>query len=190
MDKLSVGKRVKVQNMPHHRLVAYLTKMRPGEEEWDSMSMNQLREASAEIIVSGRETPPEISEEGNTGSVESSISVVVQLQLIELKRLKYERLRLLDVQRRREEREEAERLRLLDEQRRREEKEEAERLRLLAEKRRREEKEEAEKLRLLEEKRRREEKEEAEDRKSVVEGKSVDIGVRRGSTKKAEKEEN
>ena len=48
MDKLSVGKRVKVQNMPHHRLVAYLTKMGLGEEELDSMSMDQLREASAE----------------------------------------------------------------------------------------------------------------------------------------------
>src|SRR5688572_8124621 len=87
MDKLSVGKRVKVQNMPHHRLVAYLTKMGLGEEELDSMSMDQLREASAEIIVSGRETPPEVSEEGSAGSVESSISAAVQLQLIELKRL-------------------------------------------------------------------------------------------------------
>jgi len=91
MDKLSVGKRVKVQNMPHHRLVAYLIKMGLGEEELDSMSMDQLREASAEIIVSGRETPPEVSEEVSEGSVESSISAAVQLQLIELKRLKSER---------------------------------------------------------------------------------------------------
>src|SRR5678816_942303 len=93
MDKLSVGKRVKVQNMPHHRLVAYLIKMGLGEEELDSMSMNQLREASAEIIVSGRETPPEVSGEVSEGSVESSISAAVQLQLIELKRLRYERER-------------------------------------------------------------------------------------------------
>ena len=87
MDKLSVGKRVRVQNMPHHRIVAYLKKMGLGEEELDSMSMDQLREASAEIIVSGRETPPEVSEEVSVGSVESSISSAVQLQLIELKRL-------------------------------------------------------------------------------------------------------
>src|SRR5688572_7656627 len=168
--------------MPHHRLVAYLIKMGLGEEELDSMSMDQLREASAEIIVSGRETPPEVSEEVSEGSVESSISAAVQLQLIELKRLRYEREEAeraerrkeeKEEKRRREEKEEEEKLRLREEQRRREEKEEAEqrrreekeeaeRLRLLDEQRRREEKEEAERLRLLDEQRRREEKEEAE----------------------------
>src|ERR1043165_6927495 len=186
MDKLSVGKRVKVQNMPHHRLVAYLIKMGLGEEELDSMSMDQLREASAEIIVSGRETPPEVSEEVSTGSIESSSSSAVQLQLVELKRLRYEREEAERAERRKEEKEERQRMIEEERERRREEKEErqrkeareeareeAERLRLLEEKQRREEKEEterlikeakeeAEKLRLREEKQRREEKEETE----------------------------
>src|SRR5688572_22935573 len=193
--------------MPHHRLVAYLIKMGLGEEELDSMSMDQLREASAEIIVSGRETPPEVSEEVSEGSVESSISAAVQLQLIELKRLRYEReeaeraerrkeekeekLRLREEQRRREEKEEAE-------QRRREEKEEAERLRINDEQRGREEKEEEEKLRREEkeeaEQRRREEKEEAEklrllEEKRRREEKEEAERLRREEKEKAEKTE-
>ena len=182
MDKLSVGKRVKVQNMPHHRLVAYLIKMGLGEEELDSMGMDQLREASAEIIVSGRETPPEVSEEVSTGSIESSSSSAVQLQLVELKRLRYEREEAERAERRKEEKEERQRMIEEERERRREEKEE--RQRMIAEERerrleekeerqrkeaeekeerqRKEAREEAEKLRLLEEKQRREEKEEAE----------------------------
>src|ERR1043165_2843034 len=193
MDKLSVGKRVKVQNMPHHRLVAYLIKMGLGEEELDSMSMDQLREARAEIIVSGRETPPEVSEEVSTGSIESSSSSAVQLQLVELKRLRYEREEAERAERRKEEKEEKQRM--IEEERQRKEaeekeerqrkeareeaerlrkeareeaREEAERLRLLEEKQRREEKEEAEKLRLREEKQRREEKEVAEKKEKEV----------------------
>src|SRR5205809_4256144 len=186
MDKLAVGKRVKMQNMPYHRLVAYLIKMGLGEEELDSMSMDQLREASAEIIVSGRETPPEVSEEVSMGSLESSSSAAVQLQLVELKRWRYEREEAERAERRKEEKEERQRMIEEERERRREEKEErqrkeareeaerlrkeareeareeAERLRLLEEKQRREEREEAEKLRLREEKQRREEKEEAE----------------------------
>src|ERR1043165_791381 len=117
MDKLSVGKRVKVQIMPHHRLVAYLIKMGLGEEELDSMSMDQLREASAEIIVSGRETPPEVSEEVSMGSLESSSSAAVQLQLVELKRLRYEREEAERAERRNEEKEE--RQRMIEEERER-----------------------------------------------------------------------
>src|SRR5918994_75196 len=93
MDKLSVGKRVKVQNMPHHRLVEHLTKMGLGEEEVDSMSMDQLRDASADIIASGRETPPEVSDEVSTGSVEDSSSSAGQIQMLELERIRYERER-------------------------------------------------------------------------------------------------
>jgi hypothetical protein len=128
MDKLSVGKRVKVQNMPHHRLVAYLIKMGLGEEELDSMSMDQLREASAEIIVSGRETPPEVSEEVSTGSIESSSSSAVQLQLVELKRLRYEREEAERAERRKEEKEERQRMIEEERERRREEKEERQRM--------------------------------------------------------------
>src|ERR1043165_9235481 len=179
MDKLSVGKRVKVQNMPHHRLVAYLIKMGLGEEELDSMSMDQLREASAEIIVSGRETPPEVSEEVSMGSMESSSSAAVQLQLVELKRLRYEREETERAERRKEEKKEKQRMIEEERERRREEKEErqrkeareeareeAERRRLLEEKQRRKEKEETERLRKEEkeetERLRKEEKEEAE----------------------------
>src|SRR5918994_3032726 len=116
MDKLSVGKRVKVQNMPHHRLVEYLTKMGLGEEEVDSMSMDQLRDASADIIALGRETPAEVSDEVSTGSVEDSSSSAEQIQMLELERWRYERERAERRERREEERE-----------RRKEEREERER---------------------------------------------------------------
>ena len=195
MDKLAVGKRVKVQNMPHHRLVAYLTKMGLGEEELDSMSMDQLREASAEIIVSGRETPPEVSEEVSMGSIESSSSAAVQLQLVELKRLRYEREEAERAERRKEEKEERQRMIEEERERRREEKEErqrkeareeAERLRKEA---REEAREEAERLRLLEEKQRREEKEETERLRKEAKEEAEKLRLLEEKQRREEKEE-